>query len=78
MDTYVQNNREVVDFGRRKRELEYRRDWFHHFRTTDVRALGQLWLDGFAYKQRLIEQFRGQIPHLAAYGEGPSAAGPPW
>jgi hypothetical protein len=78
MDTYIQDNRERVDFGRRKRELEYRRDWFHHFRTTDVRALGQLWLDGFVYKQRLIEQFRGQIPHLAAYGSGPSAAGRPW
>jgi hypothetical protein len=78
MDTYVQNEREVVDFGYRKRELEFRRDWFHLFRTTDVRALDQLWRAGFAYKQRLIEEFRGQIPHLAAYGSGPAAAGTPW
>jgi photosystem II stability/assembly factor-like uncharacterized protein len=78
MDTYVQNEREVVDFGHRKRELEFRRDWFHLFRTTDARALSQLWLDGFAHKQRLIEQFRGQIPHLAAYDSSPSAAGTPW
>lgn len=78
MDTYQNNQREAVDFGRRKREFEFRRDWFHHTRTTDVRALGRLWEAGFAYKRRLIDQLRGQIPHLAAYGAGPAAAGTPW
>ena len=40
MDTYVrQNEHDVVDFGHRKRELEFRRDWLHLTRTTDVHAL---------------------------------------
>lgn len=78
MDTYQQNEGEVIDFGRRKREFEFRRDWFHNTRTTDLRALGRLWESGYAYKFRLIDAQRGQIPHLAAYGAGPAAAGTPW
>jgi hypothetical protein len=78
MTPLQQHEGDQVDFGRRKRELGFRRDWFHLFRTRDIRALGQLWVEGLEYKRRLIKEFRGKIPHLAAYGSAPSSAGTPW
>jgi photosystem II stability/assembly factor-like uncharacterized protein len=76
--TQEQAEVEQIDFGNRKRELEFRRNWFHQFRSTDSKSLSRLWAQGLGDKRRLIRRGEMKFPHLAAYSEGPAAAGTPW
>ena len=78
MASEQQPRKENVDFGRRKRELEFRRDWFHVFRSRDARQLTELWISALQAKRKMVDAQRGKSDHLAAYGAGPSAAGTPW
>lgn len=72
----IQQRREGIDYANRKRNLEWRRDWFYLDRSeNDDELLGVL-SAGLETKRRKVEQQRGEQGHLAAYA--PAGAGSPW
>lgn len=72
-----QNNREI-DYANRKRNLEWKRNWFYFSRFRDDIRYDKLLLDALKYKKGLIRKQKLKANHLAAYGPAPAGAGTPW
>jgi len=73
---HVQTQRDRVDYADRKRNLEWRQNWFYQIRSRDDKELLDAWSRGLRVKRQMIEKQRGTVGHLAGYA--PAGAGSPW
>ena len=65
-----------VDYGQRKRNFEWRSEWFYSIRPRSDRSLLEIWQSGLDAKNKMIEGQRAGADHMAAYA--PAGAGTPW
>lgn len=67
---------EEVDYAHRKRNLEWRDEWFYLVRSRNDERLADVLHRGLEHKRRLIEEQRDVVDHMAGYA--PAGAGSPW
>lgn len=65
-----------VDYGQRKRSVEWRSNWFQIDRPDDEQELSDVLRKALRHKTRLIKEQISVADHLAAYA--PAGAGTPW
>jgi len=65
-----------IDYTNRKRNLEWREQWFHLGRSKNDRAYLKTLQKGLRDKYALINKFKDNLNHLGGYS--PAGAGTPW
>jgi len=65
-----------IDYGQRKRNLEWRSNWLYGIRSRRDSELLDVWRRGLDVKRRLIESQRDTMDHMAGYA--PAGVGTPW
>jgi photosystem II stability/assembly factor-like uncharacterized protein len=73
---FAQARGEGVDYASRKRNLEWRRNWFYLNRSEDDDTFADILRRGLDHKRKIIEKQRRIADHMAAYA--PAGAGSPW
>ena len=73
----IQSRREETDYANRKRNLEWRQDWFYQIRPQGDKELLEVWQRGLRLKRQMIEKQRGiDGPHGRICAG--RASGSPW
>lgn len=71
------DDRQILpDYSQRKRNFEWRRQWFEQIHGRDTEGLAELWQRGFRQKLGMIKEQREIGDHMAAYA--PAGPGSPW
>lgn len=65
-----------LDYADRKRNFEWRRDWFYSHRPDNDREFLATLVNGIKKKREMIKRQRPHARHLGAYA--PAGAGTPW
>ncbi|MBZ0280552.1 MAG: hypothetical protein K8L97_07400 [Anaerolineae bacterium] len=78
-ENYEGRYKDRPDFGNRKRNLEWRDNWFYLTRPRDPFVFNELVINALDLKRRLIKQAIELGDHAAGYAPaGPAVAGTPW
>jgi photosystem II stability/assembly factor-like uncharacterized protein len=77
-DSNIQGQRidTLIDYSKRKRNLEWRQNWFYLDRFRDDAKFNHVLVQGLDYKRKLIEKQKSKAKHKAGYA--PAGAGTPW